>query len=161
MQQETAEPKKPGSGHEKQPIIPSPVAMFREKNFGLKMVFGCPKTSQSPRVWESHAKMLPLHNPGTFANPLKQLATASNFLGFELEPKTLLRLTILNRFYHASSHFTQLKLVYQRCYECFCFLCANQLASTLTSFRQGLIVLPGWRLFCGITNKRSQKRIQP
>lgn len=82
MEQETAEPKKPGSGREKQPIIPSPVAMFREKNFGLKMAFGCPKTSQSRKVWESHAKMLPLHNLGTFANPLEQLATASNFLGF-------------------------------------------------------------------------------
>ena len=133
--------------------------MLREKNFGLKMVFGCPKTSQSRKVWESHAKMLPLHNLGTFANPLKQLATASNFLGFGAKNPSAAH--DLNRFYHASSLCPQLQLVYQRCYECSCFLCANQLASTLTSFRQGLIVLPGWRLFCGITNKRSQKRIQP
>lgn len=75
-------PKKPESGREKQPIIASPVAMFRGKIFGLKIVLGCSITGQSRKVWESHAKMLPLHNPGTFANPLEQLARASNFLGF-------------------------------------------------------------------------------
>ena len=100
--------------------------------------------------------MLPLHNPGTFANPLKQLNTASNFLG--LGAKNPSAAHDFESILWCFKSLSQLQLVYQRCYECFsCFLCANQLASTLTSFRQGLIGLPGWPSFIFFWHYRQTK----
>ena len=66
----------------KQPIIPSPRRNVSRKKLWFQNGLWMSKDKPITESMGKSCKMLPLDNLGTFANPLKQLATASNFLGF-------------------------------------------------------------------------------